>query len=112
MWPSTSCPLSNFTRNIVFGRASVTSPSISILSSFAKLLLDLLYVDGLRPLVAVLFLIGHLAGLLQRLEAVAVDAGVMHEQIAAAVVGRDESIALFVVEPLDGPGCHSCCTFQ
>src|SRR5215217_778990 len=30
----------------------------------------------------------------------------MHEQIAAAVVGRDEAIALFVVEPLDGPGCH------
>src|SRR3954468_13863262 len=38
MWPSTSCPLSSFTRNIVFGRASVTSPSISILSSFASLI--------------------------------------------------------------------------
>jgi hypothetical protein len=36
MCPSTSCPLSSFTRNIVLGRASVTSPSISILSSFAR----------------------------------------------------------------------------
>src|SRR6476646_5148381 len=33
MWPSTSCPLSSLTRNIVFGRASVISPSISIFSS-------------------------------------------------------------------------------
>src|ERR1700742_397387 len=35
MWPSTSCPLSSLTRNIVFGRASVISPSISIFSSLA-----------------------------------------------------------------------------
>src|SRR3954469_5134735 len=33
MWPSTSCPLSSFARNIVFGRASWTSPSTSIFSS-------------------------------------------------------------------------------
>src|SRR3954447_7989248 len=33
MWPSTSCPLSSLTRNIVLGRASVISPSISIFSS-------------------------------------------------------------------------------
>src|SRR5436305_14376059 len=35
MWPSTSCPLSSLTRNIVLGRASVLSPSISIFSSLA-----------------------------------------------------------------------------
>src|SRR5262245_66360830 len=35
MWPRTSWPLSNLTRNIVLGRASVISPSISIFSSFA-----------------------------------------------------------------------------
>src|SRR5215213_10029484 len=75
--------------------------------SRARLLaLNLLDVDRLRSLVAFLLLIGHLGRLAQRLEAVARDAGVMHEQIAAAVVGRDEAIALFVVEPLDGPGCH------
>src|SRR6266511_1651217 len=34
MWPRTSCSLSSLTLNIVFGRASVTSPSISIFSSF------------------------------------------------------------------------------
>src|SRR6476659_5065580 len=35
MWPSTSCPLSSLTRNIVLGRASVISPSISLFSSLA-----------------------------------------------------------------------------
>src|SRR5918996_1056543 len=35
MWPRTSWSLSSLTLNIVFGRASVTSPSISIFSSFA-----------------------------------------------------------------------------
>src|SRR3954454_1497728 len=34
MWPRTSWPLSSLTRNIVLGRASVISPSISIFSSF------------------------------------------------------------------------------
>src|SRR5688572_22822565 len=33
MWPRTSWSLSSLTRNIVFGRASVISPSISIFSS-------------------------------------------------------------------------------
>ena len=33
-WPSTMWSLSSFTRNIAFGRASITSPSNSILSSF------------------------------------------------------------------------------
>src|SRR4051812_42618870 len=33
MWPRTSCSLSSLTLNIVLGRASVTSPSISIFSS-------------------------------------------------------------------------------
>src|SRR5690348_6620287 len=35
MWPRTSWPLSSLTRNIVLGRASVISPSISIFSSLA-----------------------------------------------------------------------------
>src|SRR5215510_5094881 len=35
MCPRTSWPLSSFTRNIVLGRASVISPSISIFSSLA-----------------------------------------------------------------------------
>src|SRR3954454_15019418 len=33
MWPSTSCSLSSLTLNMVLGRASVISPSISIFSS-------------------------------------------------------------------------------
>src|SRR5437867_855160 len=35
MWPSTIGPLSSWTRNITLGSASVTSPSISMASSFA-----------------------------------------------------------------------------
>src|SRR6266511_5395669 len=33
MWPRTTCSLSSLTLNIVLGRASTTSPSISIFSS-------------------------------------------------------------------------------
>src|ERR1044072_6213463 len=46
MCPSTSCPLSSLTRNIVFGRASVISPSISIFSSLAMRLAA--YLTGWR----------------------------------------------------------------
>src|SRR5215212_1785487 len=42
----------------------------------------------------------------ERLEAVACDRAVVDEQVLAALVGGDEPIALRVVEPLDGSGCH------
>src|SRR5947208_12621466 len=119
MCPSTSWPLSSFTRNIVFGRASVTSPSISIFSSLGKAPnweiwgrgprsgprrteSDLGYVDRLRALVAGLLVIGDLRVLLQALEARPVDAGVVNEEVSVAFIGGDEAIALLVVEPLDG----------
>src|SRR5574340_1765791 len=38
MCPSTTWPFSSFTRNVALGRVSVTSPCISITSSFAMLL--------------------------------------------------------------------------
>src|SRR3954453_24030769 len=63
-------------------------------------------VDGLRPLVAGLGVIGDLRALGQRLEAVRVDAGVVDEQVLATLVRRDEAQALVAVEPLDGSGCH------
>src|SRR5918999_566819 len=122
MWPSTSWPLSSFTRNIVLGRASVTSPSISIFSSFGNCSplagpagrrpsLDPLDVDRLRALVAGFLLVGNLGVLLQRLEPVAADARVMDEQVAIALVRSDEPVALLVVEPLHGPGRHAPSTF-
>src|SRR3954466_12237626 len=117
MWPSTSCPLSSVTLNIVLGRASETSPSISILSSLLKLpscaatfpwgWLQLGHVDCLGPLVPGLLVVGHLGVLLERLEAGAVDARVMHEKVSVALVGRDEPVALLVVEPLDRAGGHA-----
>src|SRR5438046_8405075 len=72
---------------------------------------DLGYVDRLRALVAALLFIGDLGVLLEALEARSVDPGVVDEQVSIAFIGCDESVALLVVEPLDGTGCHGCSTF-
>ena len=45
MCANTLCPLSNSTRNCVFGNASVTAPSTSITSSLAK---DLSFPTGYK----------------------------------------------------------------
>src|SRR5215212_7605522 len=108
MWPRTSCPLSSCTLNMVLGRASTISPSISIFSSLgtAVVRLDGADVHRLRPLVAGLFLVLHLRVLGERLEAATVDPGVVDEQVAVAVIRRDEAVTLLVVEPLNGSGRH------
>ncbi len=46
--------------------------------------------------------------LVQRAEAAALDGGVVNEEISAALVGGDESEALFSVEPLDDALSHDC----
>src|SRR5215470_9813131 len=69
-------------------------------------------VDRLRALIAVLLLEGDLGALAQRAVAVTVDAGEVDEEVATSAVGRDESEALFVREPLDRSGTHrtlTCC---
>src|SRR3954465_3444597 len=63
-------------------------------------------VDGLGALVPGLGVEGDLRALGERLEAAAVDAGVVDEEILAALVRRDEAEALVVVEPLHGSGRH------
>src|SRR5438477_12097095 len=60
----------------------------------------------LRALGALLGLVLHLRVLREGLVALADDRAVVDEQVLAAVVGRDEAIALVGVEPLDGSGCH------
>src|SRR3954453_23157431 len=67
---------------------------------------DLGDVDRLRSLVAALLLVGDARALGQRAVPVAVDARVMDEQVAAALVGGDEAEALVVAEPLHGAGRH------
>src|SRR4051794_12825449 len=107
MWPRTSWSLSSLTLNIVFGRASTISPSISIFSSLGTAVrLDQADVHRLRSLVTDFLLVLHLGVLGQALEALAVDARVVHEKVAVALVGRDEAIALLIVEPLHGSGRH------
>src|SRR5438270_5700281 len=68
--------------------------------------LDRLDVRGRRALGALLGVVAHLRALGQRLEAVALDRAVVHEQILAGVIRRDESKALIVAEPLHGSCCH------
>src|SRR4051794_23579768 len=116
------------------GKASSTSPSISIFSSLmAALLLSrtldhVLRTDGMRPRrlgrgrapiaselddVRRLRAFRALAGLVldlrvlrERLEALTGDIAVVDEEVLAALVGRDEAVALRVVEPLHGSCCH------
>src|SRR3954462_2906728 len=49
-----------------------------------------------------------LLAFLQRLESGALDVGVVREEVLAAVIRRDESKTLRIVEPLDGAFCHLC----
>src|SRR3954447_24898007 len=73
-------------------------------------------VDRLRPLVTGLGLVLHARALGERAVAIGFDAAVVHEQVLAAFIGRDEAEALLVAEPLDYSCCHvflhgvsSCC---
>src|SRR5436190_5945950 len=49
---------------------------------------------------------GYLLVLFQALESRALDRRKMREKVLAAAVGRDEAVALRIVEPLDGSCCH------
>src|SRR5919106_5109737 len=113
MCPSTSCPLSSWTLNIVFGRASTISPSISIFSSLgtAGRASDEADVHRLRSLVARLLLVLDLGILGERLEALAIDAGVVDEEVTVPVVRGNEAVALLLVQPLDGSRRHVYCPF-
>src|SRR5947208_1633214 len=68
--------------------------------------LNRLDVRGVGALRAGLGVVADLRALRQRLEAAAGNAAVVHEQVLALVVGRDEPEALVVTEPLNGSGCH------
>src|SRR6476620_462085 len=65
--------------------------------------LDVNCVGALGPVLGV---VADLRAFGQRLEPATGDAGVMHEQILALIVGRNEPEALLVTEPLYGSRCH------
>jgi hypothetical protein len=52
---------------------------------------------------ALLGVVAHFRALGERPEAVALDRALMHGQVLAGLIGRDESKALVVDEPLHGP---------
>src|SRR6516165_282871 len=60
---------------------------------------------GLRALRALGYLELHVLVLLEAAEAVAVNLGVVHEDVRSVGTG-DEAVALLRVEPLDGSLCH------
>src|SRR5207342_2738893 len=65
--------------------------------------------NDVRRLRALLALLRHeldLRTLGKGLEALALDAAEVNEEVLAAVVRGDEAIPLGVVEPLHGSGCH------
>src|SRR5215467_15062105 len=62
-------------------------------------------VGGLRALRALGHLELHVLVLLEAAEAVAVNLGVVHEDVWSVGAG-DEAVALLRVEPLDGYLCH------
>src|SRR3954453_23719591 len=63
-------------------------------------------VRGVRALGARLGVVGAPGARGQGLEPRAVDAGVVDEQVLAAVLRRDQAEALLVAEPLHGSGGH------
>src|SRR3954452_15317888 len=67
---------------------------------------DLLDVRCSRALLTLLLVVAHLRALSKRLEAAALDRGVMDEEVLAALIRSDEAEALVVVEPLNGSCCH------
>src|SRR3954447_4355039 len=64
------------------------------------------YVDRLGPLVAAFGVVLPLGAFGERAIPVAGDAAVVDEEVLAGFVGRDESKALLVAEPLHGATCH------
>jgi hypothetical protein len=59
------------------------------------------YARGLRALLPLFDVEAHALPLVQRLVALALDRGEVHEHICPATVYRDEAVALVGVEPLD-----------
>src|SRR3954467_14483966 len=68
--------------------------------------LDGVDVRRAHALRALLGLVGDLRALGERAEAIRLDGGMVNEQVLAAVIRRDESVALVVAEPLHCSGGH------
>src|SRR5262249_28726695 len=68
--------------------------------------LDGLNIDRLGALLTFARLELDLRVLAERLEPLTDDVGVVDEEVLATLVRRDEAVALRVVEPLHGSGCH------
>src|SRR5438105_699095 len=106
MYPSTDCPVSSCTLNMVLGSASVTSPSTSIVSSLGIALADDGDVGGFHALASFLRLVFDLLSLVEISEAGSGDVGEVDEQVAAAVIRADEPETLRLRKPFHCASSH------
>ena len=86
------------------GRPRDRHPKATVTKS--RVVLDDVDVRGVRALRAGLGVEGDLRAFGQRLEAGAVDGGMVDEEILTGLVGRNEPEALLLVEPLNGTCGH------
>jgi hypothetical protein len=95
-----------FATRLVIGRLYAFSPIETPPHALSAAALgDRADVRRLRALLPLARLELDLRALNEALEALAVDAAVVDEEVFAALVGRDEAVPIVVVEPLD----DSCC---
>src|SRR5690348_14241320 len=105
MWPSTSCPLSSLTRNIVLGRASVISPSISIFSSLAMRRGAYLTAQVFERTLAVRYF-PCILGSLQLGECRAQLGPRLDPQLGGDLVAAQKRLGRAVAAPVEGGGDH------
>src|SRR5205823_10299116 len=82
------------------------APLGALLTAWCDRDLDRADVRRLRALLTLSRFELHLGTLGECLEALAGDAGVVHEQVLRPVLGGDEAVPLVVAEPLHGSSCH------
>lgn len=72
-----------------------------------SVLLSWTYFGCLRSLATLSGFVFHLLSLLETAETLRLDVRVVDEQVAAALIGSDESVSFLITEPLHRTSCHA-----